>query len=57
MTASTDRPGRGIVRLRGSLDFAAARELRERWSQRHAGDPFYNAGYRADRGDFSRRTG
>jgi anti-anti-sigma factor len=25
-----DRPGRGIVRLSGSLDFAAARELRER---------------------------
>jgi anti-anti-sigma factor len=30
MTVSTARAGRGIVRLRGSLDFGAAKELRER---------------------------
>jgi GT2 family glycosyltransferase len=38
-------------------DLAALRELRARWSLRHEGDPFYNAGYRADRGDFCRRAG
>jgi anti-anti-sigma factor len=30
MTVTTARPGRRIVRLRGSLDFGAAKELRER---------------------------
>ena len=30
MTVTTARPGRSIVRLRGSLDFGAAKELRER---------------------------
>jgi GT2 family glycosyltransferase len=49
------------LRLSGSdpavNDLAALRALRERWSPRHGGDPFYNAGYRADRGDFCRRAG
>ena len=30
MTVTTARPGRSIVRLRGPLDFGAAKELRER---------------------------
>jgi len=30
MTVTTARPGRSIVRVRGSLDFGAAKELRER---------------------------
>jgi anti-anti-sigma factor len=30
MTATTARPGRSIVRLRGPLDFGAGKELRER---------------------------
>ncbi len=36
-------------------DLAALRALRERWGRPDDGDPFYNAGYRPDRGDFSRR--
>jgi hypothetical protein len=38
-------------------DLAALRALRERWSRGHDGDPFYNAGYRTDRGDFCPRVG
>ncbi len=36
-------------------DLPATWALRRRWSQRHTGDPYYNPGYRTDRGDFSRR--
>jgi GT2 family glycosyltransferase len=51
------------VRLRRSgadpmvNDLSALRTLREHWWRGHAADPFYNAGYRPDRGDFSRCAG
>jgi glycosyltransferase involved in cell wall biosynthesis len=47
------------LRLSGSddavNDLATLRILRTRWGRPDAGDPFYNAGYRPDRGDFSPR--
>ena len=36
-------------------DLPALRRLQTRWRLRHDGDPYYNAGYRTDRGDFARR--
>jgi GT2 family glycosyltransferase len=49
------------LRLSGSdptvNDLAALRALRERWGRAGEGDPFYNVGYRTDRGDFSLRAG
>jgi GT2 family glycosyltransferase len=36
-------------------DLPAIWALARRWSAGHTGDPYYNVGYRADRGDFSRR--
>jgi hypothetical protein len=40
---------------RTTNDLPALWRLRAAWSQRHAGDPFYNPHYRTDRGDFAPR--
>ncbi len=36
-------------------DLPSLWRLRKRWASAHAGDPFYNQNYRADRGDFTLR--